>query len=403
MIDPSAIDEARDRIADLVRETPVQRSRLLSEYTGGEVRCKLELFQRTGSFKLRGAANCIRSLSAAERDAGVITASAGNHAQGVALAATESGAEATVVMPEGASIAKIAATRSYGAEVILAGEDYVDAQRRADELAEERGLTYVHAFDDPAVIAGQGTIGLEILSSIPGTDVVIVPIGGGGLISGISTAVKAKNPDVRVVGVQASGASSVANSLAKGEVVERKSVDTIADGIAVRRVGDIAFEVISEHVDDVVTVTDDEIAIAVTRILERSKVLVEPAGAVPVAALLADEVTVEDGATVVPVLSGGNVDLNVLSTLLLRGLIQSGRYVKLRTVVKDRPGALERLSGIIGAHQANIFAIRHDRTSRDVAMNAAEVELELETRGHDHLEEIIAALGEQGYKVEILS
>ena len=403
MIDPSAIDEARDRIADLVRETPVQRSRLLSEYTGGEVRCKLELFQRTGSFKLRGAANCIRSLSAAERDAGVITASAGNHAQGVALAATESGAEATVVMPEGASIAKIAATRSYGAEVILAGEDYVDAQRRADELAEERGLTYVHAFDDPAVIAGQGTIGLESLSSIPGTDVVIVPIGGGGLISGISTAVKAKNPDVRVVGVQASGASSVANSLAKGEVVERKSVDTIADGIAVRRVGDIAFEVISEHVDDVVTVTDDEIAIAVTRILERSKVLVEPAGAVPVAALLADEVTVEDGATVVPVLSGGNVDLNVLSTLLLRGLIQSGRYVKLRTVVKDRPGALERLSGIIGAHQANIFAIRHDRTSRDVAMNAAEVELELETRGHDHLEEIIAALGEQGYKVEILS
>ena len=403
MIDPSAIEEARERIADLVRETPVQQSRLLSEHTGGDVRCKLELFQRTGSFKLRGAANCIRLLSENERAAGVITASAGNHAQGVALAATESGAEATVVMPEGASIAKIAATRSYGAEVILAGEDYVDAQRRANELAAEHGLTYVHAFDDPAVIAGQGTIGLEILQAIPDTDLVIVPIGGGGLISGIATAVKATNPAIRVVGVQAAGAASVADSLAKGQIVERDAVDTIADGIAVRRVGEIAFEVINTHVDDVVTVTDDDIAIAVTRMLERSKVLVEPAGAVAVAALLANEVTVSDGETVVPVLSGGNVDLNVLSTLLLRGLIQSGRYVKLRTVVKDRPGALEHLSGIIGAYRANIFAIRHDRTSRDVAMNAAEVELELETRGHDHLVEIIAGLREEGYEVEILS
>ena len=403
MIDSSAIADAQDRIADLVRETPVQHSRLLSEHSGADVRCKLELFQRTGSFKLRGAANCIRSLDPDERSAGVITASAGNHAQGVALAAAASGVEATVVMPEGASIAKVAATRSYGAEVVLAGEDYTEAQQRANELAERDGLTYVHAFDDPAVIAGQGTLGLEILAAVPETDVVIVPIGGGGLISGVATAVKGVDPSIRVVGVQAAGAASVPQSLERGEIFERDAVDTIADGIATRRIGEMAFEIIRERVDDVVTVTDDDIAIGVTRMLERSKVLVEPAGAASVAAILANEIDVIEGDTVVALLSGGNVDLNVLSTLLLRGLIQSGRYVKMQTVVKDRPGALEHLSGIIGDHRANIFAIRHDRTSRDVAMNAAEVELELETRGLEHLDEIMTALSDRGYDVEVLS
>lgn len=401
MITLADVEAAQERIADLATITPLDHSGTFSKMTGAEVHFKLEIFQRTGAFKIRGAANRIRTLSSAERDAGVVTASAGNHAQGVALAAKESEVDATVVMPEDAAISKVAATRSYGATVLLEGSDYAGAQEAAYRLGEEEDRTYVHAFDDLAIMAGQGTIGLEILDELSRVETIVVPIGGGGLISGIATAVKARAPETRIIGVQAEGAASVPESLARGEIVEREAVDTIADGIATRRVGELTFEAIREHVDEVVTVSDDQIANTVTHLLERSKIVVEPAGAAGLAAIVHDRFDVADGEVVVPVLSGGNVDLNVLTTVILRGLVETGRYVKLRTVLKDQPGALEELSGIIGDHSANIFAIRHDRTSKDVAMNRAEVELEIETRGPEHVTELIAGLESAGYEVDL--
>lgn len=402
MIELEDVEAARDRIADIAIETPLKHSSAFSHATGASVHLKLEMFQRTGAFKIRGAANRIRSLSDEERRAGVVTASAGNHAQGVALAATKSDVDATVVMPEEAAISKVAATKSYGATVRLEGIDYAAAQQVASNISDEEHRTYVHAFDDPAVMAGQGTIGLEILEAMPGVNTVVVPIGGGGLIGGIATAIKHRAPEVRVIGVQAAGASSVPMSLERGSIVEREEVDTIADGIATRRVGTLPFEAIRTHVDEVVTVTDDELANTLTHLLERDKIVVEPAGVAGLAALHHERFSVNPDEVVVPVLSGGNVDLNVLITIILRGLVETGRYVKLRTILQDRPGALEHLSGIIGALRANIYAIRHDRTSRDVAMNKAEVELELETRGPEHVREVIEGLEAEGYKVELM-
>lgn len=403
MIELSDVEAARDRIDDLIVQTPISHSRAFSRKTGASIDLKLEMFQRTGAFKLRGAANRIRTLSESERGAGVVTASAGNHAQGVALAAAESGVDATVVMPRDAPISKVASTREYGAEVILEGQDYDAAQKRAHDLAETHGWTYVHAFDDPAVMAGQGTIGLEIVEERPDVDTIVVSIGGGGLISGIAAAVAELAPDVRIIGVQAERAASVPQSLEQGRIFERDAVDTIADGIATRRVGDGPFAVIREHVDEVVTVTDDELAIAVTRLLERSKTLVEPAGAAPLAAVFGQAFSYQQNESIVPVLSGGNVDLNVLTTLVVRGLIESGRYTKLKTILKDQPGALLQLSQLIADQRANITAIEHDRTRRDVAMNAAEVELELETRGKAHLEQVISALEDAGYEIEVVA
>ena len=396
------VQAARDRVAETARHTPLDYSHTFSSMTGADVHLKLETFQRTGSFKIRGATNRIATLSEAERDAGVVTASAGNHAQGVALAATRIGVDSKIVMPEHAPIAKVEATRSYGASVVLHGEDYDEASQKAHEIEREEDRTYVHAFDDEKIMAGQGTIGLEIYEGLPGVDTVVVPIGGGGLISGIATALKGKDSDIRVIGVQAEGASSVAPSLEKGSIVELDSVETIADGIATRRVGDRTFEVISERVDQVVSVTDSEIAVALTKLLERSKTLVEGAGAVPLAALLEDRFEFEDDETIVPALCGGNIDMNVLTTVIMRGLIETGRYLRLRTLLKDRPGSLERLVEVLSDQEANIYAIEHDRASRDIAMNDAEVELDLETKGPDHAESVIEALEDSGYEVRVL-
>jgi threonine dehydratase len=402
MLELADVLDAQDRVAETARHTPLDYSHTFSAMSGAEVHLKLETFQRTGSFKIRGATNRIATLSEAEREAGVVTASAGNHAQGVALAATRTGVDSKIVMPEGAPVSKVKATRNYGAEVVLHGTDYSEAADRAHEIEREEGRTYVHAFDDWAVMAGQGTIGLEIVEDLPEVDTVVCAIGGGGLISGVATAIKGKNPDTRVIGVQAEGASSVAESLDKGEIVEREGVNTIADGIATRRVGDKPFEVIQDRVDEVVTVSDSEIAVAVTKLLERSKTLVEGAGAVPLAAVLEEKFDYDDGEVIVPGLCGGNIDLNVLSTVVLRGLIETGRYLRLRTVLKDRPGALEDLTQVISEHRANIYAIRHDRTSRNVAMNDAEVELELETRGHEHAADLLDALEANGYETDVL-
>ncbi|SDJ42625.1 threonine ammonia-lyase [Natronorubrum texcoconense] len=403
MLELADILEAHERVRETSRHTPLEHSHTYSSMTGADVRLKLENFQRTGAFKIRGATNRIATLSEEQKDAGVVTASAGNHAQGVALAATRSGVDAKIVMPEHAPISKVKATKNYGAEIVLSGRDYNEAAERAHEIEREEGRTYVHAFDDEDIMAGQGTIGLEILEDCPDVDTVVVPIGGGGLISGIATAIKEQKPDTRVIGVQADGASSAAASLEKGERIALDGVDTIADGIATRSVGERTFPHIQKYVDEVVTVSDPEIAVALVYLLERSKTLVEGAGAVPLAAVLFEAFDYDEDEVIVPALCGGNIDLNTLTNVVVRGLVETGRYLKIRTVLKDRPGALEDLLEIFTAHRANIYAIHHDRTSRDVEMSDTEVEIELEMRGPDHVDAFLAALRDAGYEVDILA
>jgi threonine dehydratase len=403
MISYEDVLDAQERVAGVARHTPLEYSFAFSDMTGADMYLKLENFQRTGAFKIRGAINRIETLSDEAKEAGVVTASAGNHAQGVALAATRAGVDSKIVMPEHAPVSKVKATERYGGEAILHGADYSDAQAEAHRIEREEGRTYVHAFDDEMVMAGQGTIGLEIVEDCPDVETVIVPIGGGGLISGIATAVKAHDPDIRVIGVQAEGASSAAESLRKGEIYERESVDTIADGIATRRIGDRTFEVIKERVDEVVTVDDESIAIALTYLLEREKALAEGAGAISLAALLSGAIEYEEGETIVPALCGGNIDLNMLTTVVMRGLVATGRYLRFRTILKDQPGALVDLGTIIADLRANITAFHHDRTSRDVAMNDARVELEVETRGPEHVDELLSTLRAEGYEVEIVN
>ncbi|AHG00193.1 threonine dehydratase [Halostagnicola larsenii XH-48] len=402
MLSLEAILEARPRVRETSRHTPCEYSHTFSALTGAEIHLKLENQQRTGAFKIRGATNRIATLTQAEKDAGVVTASAGNHAQGVALAATRTGVDSKIVMPENAPIAKVKATKNYGASVVLHGVDYSEAAERAHEIEREEDRTYLHAFDDPDVMAGQGTIGLEIIEDCPEVDTVVVPIGGGGLISGIATAIKEQRPDVRVIGVQAEGASSAASSLEKGELVTLDSVDTVADGIATRSIGEQTFPIIRERVDEVVTVSDPRIATALVQLLERSKTLVEGAGAVPLAAVLFERFDYDEDEVIVPALCGGNIDMNMLSTVIVRGLVETGRYLKIRTVLTDRPGALEDLLDIFSAHRANIYGIQHDRTSRDISMSDTEVEIDLEMRGHDHVEAFLEDLRSEGYEVDVL-
>ena len=402
MLSLSDVEAAREHVEPVARRTTLEYSNTFTRLTDAQIHLKLENRQRTGSFKIRGAANKIARLTDEERAAGVVTASAGNHAQGVALAASRADVDAVIVMPEYAPVAKRDATRRYGAEIILHGRDYAAAQERANEIAAEQGRTYVHAFDDEAVMAGQGTLGLEIAEQLPRVETVVVPIGGGGLVSGVATALKGRLSDVRVIGVQAAGADSAVRSLRKGSIEATETVDTIADGIAVSRIGDRPFEVIRERVDEIVTVTDEQIALALTLLLERSKTLVEGAGAVALAAVLEERFDYDTDEVIVPALCGGNIDMNQLTTIVLRGLVQLGRYTKLRTELKDRPGALNDLLGLIADHDANIYAIHHDRTARDIALNATEIELELETHSADHAARIVATLEEHGYRVEPL-
>ncbi|WP_254531521.1 threonine ammonia-lyase [Natrinema gelatinilyticum] len=403
MLELADILEARERVRETSRRTPLEYSHTYSTMTGADIRLKLENFQRTGAFKIRGATNRIATLSEEQKAAGVVTASAGNHAQGVALAATRAGVDSKIVMPEYAPISKVKATESYGADVVLAGRDYDAAAEHAHEIEREEGRTYVHAFDDEYVMAGQGTIGLEILDDCPDVETVVVPIGGGGLISGIATAIKEQRPDTRVIGVQAEGASSAADSLEADERVSIEEVDTIADGIATRSIGEQTFPYIRKYVDEVITVSDPETAVALVYLLERSKTLVEGAGAVPLAAVLFEKFEYEADEVIVPALCGGNIDLNMLTNVIIRGLVETGRYLKIRTVLKDRPGALEDLLEIVTAHRANIYAIHHDRTSREVEMSDTEVEIELEMRGPDHVDAFLSDLRKAGYTVDVLA
>ncbi len=390
------IEAARSVIADVVRNTPLKRSTTLSELVGGELHLKLENFQRTGSFKVRGASWKVHNLSQEERATGVVAASAGNHAQGVAYAATRAGVESHVFMPEDAPLAKVRATEGYGATVHLAGHDYQSAFEYAQEFQSKSGAAFVHAFEDPQIIAGQGTLGLEIMEDLPNLDVLLVPIGGGGLVAGVATAVKAIRPEVHIVGVQAEGASSVAASLNKGSVVPLDAVHTIADGIACRRLGDMTFEAIQRLVDEVVTVSEAEIAAAILFLLERTKTTVEGAGAVTLAAAMHGHVDLTDKVSCA-IISGGNIDMTLMARIIQQGLVKEGRIAVIAGSIADKPGAIANLLNLLAEVRANVIDIRHDRQRGGVALNRTHIEVHLETSGKDHVQRIHQALAGAGY------
>jgi len=399
------IEAARERLDDptVVKETPVERSTSLESMTGaGKAHLKLEQLQWTGSFKTRGAYNKIRTLLEEGDVEHVVAASAGNHAQGVALAATTLGVDSTIVMPRPAPQTKIDATRGYGATVELVGQDFQAAMGYARELVEGTDAEFIHAYDDPAIVAGQGTLGVEMYEDVPGLDTVIVPIGGGGLISGISTALAELSPDTRVVGVQATGAATVPESLAKGVPQTLESVDTIADGIATGGISELTLSIIERNVDEVVTVTNSQIADAILLLLERAKQVVEGAGAASVAAMLDDELDVS-GERVMPLLCGGNLDMTMLRTILIHALTRRKQILKLRVRIDDQPGEMAMLSGIIGDHEANIRTVRHDRALEELDVGEAYLVFQVETSGTAHAENIIESITEAGYAVDVVN
>ena len=395
------IRAAAAALAPVIRDTPTQGSRLLSETVGGPVLLKCENLQRAGSFKIRGAYTRISRMPAAERARGVVAASAGNHAQGVALAASLLGTPATVFMPAGASITKENATRDYGATVVTAGTTIDEALVDARAFAERTGAVLVHPFDHPDVVAGQGTVGLEILRQCPDVATVVVCTGGGGLLAGIAAAVKGVRPEVRVVGAQAAGAAAYPLSLAAGEPVALPSMATMADGIAVGRPGDVPFDLVRELVDEVVTVSEAALARAVLLLLERAKLVVEPAGAAGVAAVLEGAVAGLQ-APVVVVLSGGNVDPLLMLRIIRSGLVAGGRYLSLRVVVPDRPGGLARVLDELAAADANVVEVVHQRVAADLALDEVSIDVAMETRGHDHAVRVVESLRGTGLRVTVL-
>jgi len=399
MIDVADIRAARARLAGVISETPCPYSESLSALTGARVFVKLENLQMTGSFKERGAANLLLQLSPEERGRGVVAASAGNHGLAVAFHAARLHVSAVIVMPEWAPLAKVTAARRHGAEVILHGDNFEAAYARAREIEPARGLVFVHPFDDPRVIAGQGTIGLELLAQVPDLDAVLVPVGGGGLIGGVATAIKTERPGAKVIGVQAREIAAMQAALA-GDPRERlPAATTIADGIAVRRVGVHTLELARRYVDAVVTVSEEEIANAILLLLEIEKTVVEGAGAVPLAALANRRVSLE-GRTVALVISGGNIDVNLIARVIERGLVKDGRLVRLRVRLRDRPGALAALTAIVARTRANVLGIEHDRAFSRAPLGDSEVELTLETSGREQIEAVKGQLAEAGYVAE---
>jgi threonine dehydratase len=391
------VEAARELLAGVAIETPMEESRWLSALAGGPVQLKCENLQRTGSFKARGAYVRIARLSAEERAHGVVAASAGNHAQGVALAAQLLGIRATVFMPEGAPIPKEKATRGYGADVSFHGRYLEDALVEAKAFAERTGAVLIHPFDHVDIVAGQGTAGLEILEQAPDVQTVLVPTGGGGLLAGIAIAIKALRPDVRLVGVQAAGAAAYPGSLAAGSPQALASMSTMADGIAVGLPGQITFAAVRDHVDQIVTVSEDSLARAVLAVLERAKMLVEPAGAAAVAAVLDDPTSFATPA--VAVLSGGNVDPLLLGKVIRHGMAAAGRYLNLRVCIPDLPGGLAQLLTDISQVGANVLEVVHERISPSLHLDEVEVHLQLETRGAPHTEQVMQRLLDRGYRV----
>jgi threonine dehydratase len=390
------IQAAQETIHAAIDLTPCKYSGFLSQLTGAEVHLKLENLQKTGSFKIRGALHKLGALTPEERARGVIAASAGNHAQGVALAAQTLGLRATILMPEATPLTKVEATQLSGAEVILHGDSFDDAMNMARAMAAERGLTMIHPFDDPDVIAGQGTIGLEMLQQVPQLEAVVVPVGGGGLISGIAVALKTLCPTLRVIGVEADNAASAVLSRQTGKVVELNAIKTIADGIAVKRMGDLTFALMERYVDDLVTVSDEDIAAAILLYMERIRVVVEGAGAASLAALVSRKVHLDGRCTGV-VVSGGNIDVQMVAKIIEKGLVRTDRLLRITVELLDVPGALGRLSTLLGRLRANILQISHDRLTSDLPLDRAFVDISLDTRNREHQQEVMRALEHAGY------
>ena len=383
-------------LKSVVRKTDVIYAPKLCK--GCDLYLKTENLQVTGSFKVRGAYYKMSKLTAEEKERGVIACSAGNHAQGVALSAQKSAIKAVICLPDGAPISKVEATKSYGAEVCLVEGVYDDAYNRALQLRDEKGYTFIHPFNDEDVIAGQGTIGLELIDQIPDLDAVIVPIGGGGLISGIAYTLKTINPHIKIYGVQAQGAPSMKRSVEDGEIEELSSVSTIADGIAVKKPGDLTYELCSKYVDEIVTVSDDEISAAILALMEQHKLVTEGAGAVPVAAVMFHKVPVE-GKKVACVLSGGNIDVTILSRVIKRGLLMSGRSCQLMIELMDKPGQLKNVSRIIADLGGNVTSVHHERANEGSDVNGCYLRIVLETRNYEHIAQIKQALTDFGFKL----
>lgn len=388
------IYEAQRALTWLARVTPLTPAPAFGE----NVFIKAENLQLTGSFKLRGAYNKLHNLSPEEKERGVIACSAGNHAQGVALSASKMGVKSVICMPAGAPLAKVEATKKYGAEVVLVDGVYDDAAREAERLTKEHGYTFAHPFNDPYVIAGQGTIALEVLSQLPEVEQIVVPIGGGGLISGIAFVVKQIKPGCKIIGVQAAGAPSMVNALRDGKPEELPKVATIADGIAVKKPGDLTFTYCRKYVDEIVTVTDDEIASAILALMETQKTVAEGAGATPVAAVMFGKVDVSEKKTVC-VVSGGNIDVSTLSRVITKGLTKSGRITELTTKVIDQPGHLMDLLQAVGSTGANIMSVEHKREAKSSEVNSCVVSMVLETRNPAHVQQIREVLSQAGYEI----
>lgn len=399
MISLADIQAARKRIRGRIYLTPAPLSATLSRATGNALYLKLENLHDTGSFKERGALNRILTMTDEERSRGVITASAGNHGQAVAYHAAQHGIRARICMPEFTPIVKVTAVSNYGGEAILHGANYDETVEKARQLAADEHLTYLPAFNDEAVIAGQGTIGLELLEQIPDLDAVVVPVGGGGLIGGIACALKETRPGVRIIGVQAAAVPSMEAAVREHAPVLVSPASTIADGIAVREVGTLTLALFEKYVDELVTVEDEEIAMAILWLLEKEKTVAEGAGAAAMAALLRHKTTLRDKKVAV-IVSGGNIDVLMISHIIERGMVKDGRLVRVRVELPDHPGALQKLAGLIAALWANIVQATHDRTYFGVALGDTLIDLTIETRGPEHVEQILGRLTEAGYRFE---
>jgi threonine dehydratase len=399
MVSLQDVQAALGRIRDRIYLSPCARSETLSRLTGTVAHLKLENLQMTGAYKERGALNKLLLMPAADRDRGLIAASAGNHAQAVAFHAGRLGVKATIVMPEATPIMKVANTRAHGARVVLHGANYDEAYAEARRLEGAEKLTFVHPFDDPEVIAGQGTIALEILEQEPEADAIVVPIGGGGLISGIGAVVKALRPGAKVIGVETEMLPCMLQAVEAGRPVTLEPANTVADGIAVKRAGDLTLEHVTKYVDEIVTVSEEEIASAILYLLEREKTVVEGAGAVGVAALMQRKVRGLEGKRTVTVLSGGNIDVNLVARVIERGLVKDGRLVRVSVALQDKPGQLAKVSNIVANVRANVIEVHHTRAFA-YRFGDTTLQLTLETRGPEHVEEILRALRERGYLVQ---
>jgi threonine dehydratase len=394
--------DARSLMDDEVRKTPLTESHTFSKMIGSHIFLKMESMQKTGSFKVRGACSKVNSLTAEEWKRGVITASAGNHAQGVAFSAMKKKIPCKIIMPKSASPAKVAATRSYGAEVILSGNTYEETWKVADSISHESGYVMIHAFDDPLVISGQGTIGLELLEDLQHFDKVYVPIGGGGLASGLAIAVKAKRPEVKIIGVESNQFPAMKDSISSGHLVTTKSGFSIADGISVKSPGELTFKICSDYLDDIVTIDDNSIVEAMFLLMEREKVVVEPAGAATLAYLLSKN-DLKSSERVVSILSGGNVDMYLLGQIVAKGLMQMGRMLKIFIQLPDKPGALKTVVDRIAELNVNIVEVNHDRLSSNVAAGSAGVYLSLELEDEKHAEKLMDFLQKEGIEFRITS